>query len=84
VDYKDDPEWKQWGKPALQKVFLKRRPGEYMNGMDCEECSKSCYDMRERDQLGTMLCITVTRVLLLGTCGMEMMEMTAMTEKYAA
>jgi hypothetical protein len=31
------------------------RPGEYMNGMKCEECSKSCKDMRERDQLGTML-----------------------------
>jgi hypothetical protein len=31
------------------------RPGEYMNGMDCEECSKSCNDMRERDQFGTML-----------------------------
>ena len=31
------------------------RPGEYMNGMDCEECSKSCNDLRERDQFGTML-----------------------------
>jgi hypothetical protein len=31
------------------------RPGEYMNGMDCEECSKSCKDLRERDQFGTML-----------------------------
>ena len=28
-------------------------------------------------------CITVTRVLLLGTCGMERTEMTARTEKYA-
>jgi hypothetical protein len=28
-------------------------------------------------------CITVTRVFLLGTCGMEMTEMTARTEKYA-
>jgi hypothetical protein len=31
------------------------RPGEYMNGMDCEECSKSCNDIKERDQFGTML-----------------------------
>jgi hypothetical protein len=31
------------------------RPGEYMNGRDCEECSKSCKDLRERDQFGTML-----------------------------
>ena len=54
MDYKDDPDWKQWRKPALQKVFLRLRPGEYMNGMDCEECSKSCNDMRERDQFGTM------------------------------
>ena len=31
------------------------RPGEYMNGMDCEECRKSCNDLREKDQFGTML-----------------------------
>jgi hypothetical protein len=31
------------------------RPGEYMHEKDCEECSKSCNDMKERDQFGTML-----------------------------
>jgi hypothetical protein len=31
------------------------RPGEYMNGMDCEECSKSAKDLKGKDILGAML-----------------------------
>jgi hypothetical protein len=31
------------------------RPGEYMNGMDCEECSKSAKDLKGKDKLGSML-----------------------------
>jgi hypothetical protein len=31
------------------------RPGEYMNGMNCEECRKSSGDLREKDKFGTML-----------------------------
>jgi hypothetical protein len=32
VDYKDDPEWKQWRKAALRKVFLKDDADDYDDG----------------------------------------------------